>query len=94
VTEPWTDYFAFPLAPLALLCQIAAMFVKQRPRRLALSVGGWGAITAMQLYLPEPDPDAGVDIGGPLLELQWYLSILLLAIALILEAVRHFANRS
>ena len=54
----------FPFAPLAIFCQIGAMFVRDRRRRLPLAVAAWGAVTAMLYGQPEASPRKGVDIGA------------------------------
>ncbi len=87
--EPWYDYLAFPIAPLVLVAQLAALFVGRRDVRWTLTIACFGAVTAMLVYVSslEPRPDEGVNIGAALLLLAFVASLVLLAVAAAREAV-------
>jgi hypothetical protein len=103
VADPWYDYLAVPIAPLVLLVQFGALFVRPWRPRWAVSGACIAAITVMLLYvasLPE-EPDEGVNIGAGVLVL-WWLCSFVLVLALVARdllglAVRfvrwRFANR-
>ena len=104
VADPWYDYLALPIAPLVLVVQFGALFVRPWWLRWGISAACVAAITVMLSYvasLPEK-PDEGVNIGGALLALWWLcsfvLAIVLVARDVILAvflAVRwRFANRN
>jgi hypothetical protein len=103
VADPWYDYLALPIAPLVLVVQFGALFVRPWWLRWGISAACFAAITVIFFYvasLPEA-PDEGVNIGGGLLALWWLcsfvLALVLVARELILAAflvVRsRFANR-
>jgi|tagenome__1003787_1003787.scaffolds.fasta_scaffold20953325_2 hypothetical protein len=82
--DPWADYLALPVAPLVLLLQIGALFVRPRWLRWGISVACVAGIAAMFLYvdsLPQ-SPDEGANIGAGVL-LLW----LLVSIGLVLVLV-------
>ena len=85
VADPWYDYLALPIAPLVLLVQFGALFVRPWWLRWGISVACVAGINAMFVYiasLPER-PDKGVNIGQGLMALWWLCSFVL---ALVLVA--------
>jgi hypothetical protein len=82
--DPWHDYLALPLAPLVLLVQIGALFVRPWRLRWGISVACMAGITAMFVYvdsLPER-PGEGANIGAGVL-LLWLLVSLVLVLVLV-----------
>jgi peptidoglycan/LPS O-acetylase OafA/YrhL len=70
--DPWYDFLAVPVAPLVLRAQLAALGLRSRPLRRAISAAGLTSIAVMLLFvmtLPiakgmEHDPNIG---AGPLM---------------------------
>jgi hypothetical protein len=104
VADPWYDYLALPIAPLVLVVQFGALFVRPWWLRWGISAACVAAITVMFSYvasLPEK-PDEGVNIGEGLLALWWLCSFVLvlvlvgrdLILAAFLAVRWRFANRS
>jgi hypothetical protein len=87
--DPWHDYLAIPIAPLLLVVQLAALFARSRMVRLGLSFACATAIAAMLAYVASlpTRPDEGVNIGAGVLVLWFLVSLLLLALAVVREAV-------
>ena len=93
--DPWYDYLAFPVAPVVLIVQIAALFLRPAWVRIGLSVAATVSIYVMAEYVWSlPDrPGEGVNIGAAVF-VGWLLaSIGLLGIGLARE-VLPFALRS
>jgi hypothetical protein len=87
--DPWHDYLAFPVAPIVLVVQIGALFVRRRPIRWVLGITCPGAITAMFAYvssLPARE-EAGVNLGAAVLLIWLLASFLVLAVAIVREVV-------
>jgi hypothetical protein len=93
--DPWFDYLAFPVAPIVLIAQIAALFLRPAWIRIGLSVAATVSIYAMAEYIwSRPDrPGEGVNIGAAVFVAWLLASIGLLGIALARE-VACFALRS
>jgi len=93
--DPWYDYLAFPVAPIVLIAQIAALFLRPAWIRIGLSVAATVSIYAMAEYIwSRPDrPGEGVNIGAAVFVAWLLASIGLLGIALARE-VACFALRS
>jgi hypothetical protein len=104
VADPWYDYLALPVAPLVLLVQFGALFVRPWWLRWGISVGSIAAITVMLSYVASipVGPDEGVNIGAGVMALWWLcsfvLGLVLVArdlIGIAFRAVRwRFANRN
>ena len=87
--DPWHDYLAFPVAPLTLAVQIGALFVRRRSLRWILGLACPAAIAAMFAYvssLPDREED-GVNLGAAVLLLWLLASFVVLALAVLREAV-------
>jgi hypothetical protein len=84
VADPWYDYLALPIAPLVLLVQFGALFVRLWWLRWGVSAGCIVAITVMLFYVASlpVGPDEGVNIGAGVLVL-WWLCSLVLVLALV-----------
>jgi hypothetical protein len=87
--DPWHDYLAFPVAPLVLVTQVSALFLRPRWVRLVFAGGCTAAIAAMfayveSLYVPASE---GVNIGAGILGLCLFASIALLVVALAREGI-------
>ena len=87
--DPWYDYLAFPVAPLLLVTQVGALFLRQRWVRLVFAGGCTAAIAAMfayveSLYVPATE---GVNIGAGILVLCLVVSVALLVVALAREGI-------
>jgi hypothetical protein len=100
--DPWYDYLAIPYAPLVLLVQVAALFVRRGLRRWSISIACTAVIAAMFLYV-ESLPvraDEGANIGAGVLFLWLIVSVLLLIVGIVRDGVvaairrMRFANRS
>jgi hypothetical protein len=89
--DPWHDYLALPLAPLVLLVQLVALFLRPPALRWALEIGCPLAIVAMFAYVSSLPvrPEEGVNIGAGVLLLWMVLSLGLLLVTLVVEAIRH-----
>jgi hypothetical protein len=87
--DPWHDHLALPVAPLVLLAQVIALFVRPWWVRLLLAFGCTAAIAAMFAYVASLDvsPDEGVNIGAGVLALWFGLSFLLLLAEVGREAI-------
>jgi hypothetical protein len=87
--DPWYDYLAFPIAPLVLAAQIAALFVGNRPVRLALALSCPTAVAVMLAYVSSlpTRADEGVNLGAAVLVLWFLVSLALLAVAAVREVV-------
>ena len=85
VADPWYDYLALPIAPLVLLVQFGALFVRPWWLRWGIGAACITAITVMLLYVASipVGPDEGVNIGAGVLALWWLCSFVL---ALVLVA--------
>ena len=88
--DPWHDYLALPVAPLVLFVQLVALFLRPPVLRWALEIACPLAISAMFAYVASlPDrPDEGVNIGAGVLLLWLVLSLGLLVVTLVVEAIR------
>jgi hypothetical protein len=87
--DPWYDYLAFPVAPLTLVVQIGALFVRRRAHRWILGVVCPAAIAGMFAYvssLPEREQE-GVSLGPAVLLLWLLASFVVLALAAVREVV-------
>ena len=89
--DPWHDYLALPVAPLVLLVQLIGLFLRPRMLRWAVEIVCPLAIVAMFAYVSSlPDrPGEGVNIGAGVLLLWMALSLGLLLVTLVVEAIRH-----
>ncbi|HEV3479958.1 MAG TPA: hypothetical protein VG144_10990 [Gaiellaceae bacterium] len=89
--DPWHDYLAIPIAPLVLAAQFVALFLRNRPLRLFLAVACPTAIAVMFAYVSSLPirPDEGVNIGAGVLLLWFLVSLALLAVAAVREAVTY-----
>jgi peptidoglycan/LPS O-acetylase OafA/YrhL len=87
--DPWYDYLAFPIAPLVLIIQAAALFMRRRSMRWILGIACVTAIALMFGYVASIStrPEEGANIGAGVLLLWLLVSILLLAIGVAREAV-------
>ena len=87
--DPWHDYLAFPVAPLTLVVQIGALFVRRRWLRWMLGLACPAAIAAMFVYVTSlPDREGeGVNLGAAVLLLWLLASFVILAIAVVRELV-------
>jgi hypothetical protein len=85
--DPWYDYLAFPVAPIVLLVQIAALFLRPAWLRITLTVAGTVAIAAIAAYVSSlPDrPGERVNIGAAILILRLLASLGLLGVAAVRE---------
>ena len=90
--DPWHDYLAFPVAPLILVVQIGALFVRRRSLRWILGLACPAAIIAMFAYLSSlPDrQQEGVNLGSAVLLLWLLASLVVVVIAVIREVVSAF----
>ncbi len=83
--DPWYDYLAFPVAPLVLALQVAALTFGPR-RRLAFVGAGSAVIAALfvlvAFLLPQGE---GANIGAGLLLLQLLASLGVLGLALLIS---------
>ena len=88
--DPWHDYLALPVAPLVLFVQLVALFLRPPVLRWAVEIVCPLAIAAMFAYVASlPDrPDEGVNIGAGVLLLWLVLSLGLLVVTLVVEAIR------
>src|SRR5918999_2382075 len=89
--DPWHDYLALPIAPLVVLVQLIGLFLRPRMLRWAVEIVCPLAIVAMFAYVSSlPDrPGEGVNIGAGVLLLWMVLSLGLLLVTLVVEAIRH-----
>jgi hypothetical protein len=87
--DPWYDYLAFPVAPIVLVVQIAALFLRPAWVRVGLSIAATASIYAMAAYIWSlPDrPGEGVNIGAGILVLWLLASIGLLGVGVVREVV-------
>lgn len=94
LAEPWYDYLAFPLAPIVVLVQAGALFLRQQRLRVSAAAACFGAVMLMTAYLANrpTEYDDGVDLG--FIIVLWYvLSMVLLGVAAIREIVVFVARR-
>jgi hypothetical protein len=93
--DPWYDYLAFPVAPLILSAQIAALFTSDRRIRLGMGLLAAVAIAAMLVYVATLDlaPSEGANIGAGVLSLALLVSLGLLPFAGIQELVNALRSR-
>jgi len=89
VADPWYDYLALPVAPLVLVAQFAALFLRPWWVRWALLAGGTLAILVMLVYVAsiELAPDEGANIGAGVLFLWLLVSLVLLVAGGVRELV-------
>jgi hypothetical protein len=82
VADPWYDYLALPIAPLVLLVQFGALFVRPWWLRWGISAACIAAITVMLSYVASlpVGPDEGVNIGAGVLALWWLCSLVLVLV--------------
>ena len=90
VIDPWSDYLAFPIAPLVLVAQLVGLFLRVRALRLTLPVAGPVLIVAMLAYVSSLPIRAneGVNIGEGVLVLCLLASIAISLVAAAFEGVR------
>jgi Ca2+/Na+ antiporter len=92
--DPWYDYLAIPVAPLVLVVQFAALFLRRRWVRIGFAVGCPTAITAMLLFVASrPDPEEGANIGAGVLGLWLAVSAILLMLGLVREGAALLTGR-
>src|SRR5215217_8122621 len=87
--DPWHDYLALPVAPLLLLVQVVALFVRRGLIRWSISIACTTLITVMFVYvgsLPVRE-DEGANIGAGVLFLWLMVSVLLLAVGIVRDGV-------
>jgi hypothetical protein len=79
VADPWYDYLALPIAPLVLLVQFGALFVRPWWLRWGISAACFAAIWVMLSYVASfpVGPDDGVNIGAGIMALWWICSFVL-----------------
>jgi hypothetical protein len=89
VSEPWYDYLAIPIAPLVLLVQAGALFIRPRLWRWGISLACTAAIAGMLFYVDSRPvaPDEGVNIGTGVLVIWFLCSLALLAVGAAREVV-------
>jgi len=87
--DPWHDYLALPLAPLVLLVQVAAIFVRRGLIRWSISIACTAVIAVMFAYVASLPlrVDEGVNIGAGVLSLWLMVSIILLAVGVVRDGV-------
>ena len=87
--DPWHDYLALPLAPLILVGQVVAFFIRSWWVRLVVSVACVAAIASMLVYVASLDipADEGANIGEGVLALWLAVSIVLLVAELTREGI-------
>jgi hypothetical protein len=95
VADPWYDYLALPVAPLLLLVQFGALFIRPWWLRWGISAACIAAITVMLFYVASlpVGPDEGVNIGAGVLVL-WCLCSLVLILVLVARDVLGIAFRA
>ena len=94
VADPWYDYLAFPIAPLVLVGQVAAIFLPRAAWRVAGAVAGPALIVAMFFFVADqPDPDEGANIGAGVMLLWLMASAVILVVALSRELIGLAARR-
>jgi 4-amino-4-deoxy-L-arabinose transferase-like glycosyltransferase len=89
VDDPWYDYLAIPVAPLLLLVQVGALFIRPALWRWAISLACTAAIAGMLFYVESRPvaPDEGVNIGAGVLVLWLVVSVALLAVGVAREVI-------
>ena len=89
VDEPWYDYLAIPVAPLLLLAQVGALFIRPVLWRWGISLGCTAVITGMLFYVDSRPiaPDEGANIGAGVLALWLMVSVALLGVGVAREVV-------
>jgi hypothetical protein len=87
--DPWYDYLALPVAPLLLLVQLGALFIRPALWRWGISIACAVAIAAMFLYVDSRPvhPDEGVNIGAGVLVLWLVASLAVLAMGVVRDVV-------
>jgi hypothetical protein len=82
LADPWYDYLALPIAPIVLLVQFGALFVRLWWLRWGIGVACIAAITVMLDYVASlpVGPDEGVNIGAGVLALWWLCSLVLVLV--------------
>jgi peptidoglycan/LPS O-acetylase OafA/YrhL len=95
VADPWYDYLAFPLAPLLLGVQFAALFVRDRRVRFGTGVAVVVVLFVLLVYVASLDLDAseGANIGAGVLFLALCVSVAMLPFAGIHEVVNAIRGR-
>ena len=93
--DPWYDYLALPLAPLVLLVQIVALFLRRAALRRLVLVAAPLLIAAMLAYVSSRPvaPSEGVNIGEGVLVLWLVLSLGISLLGLVAESLRALAAR-
>lgn len=93
--DPWYDYFALPLAPLVLLAQIVALFLRPARLRRSVLVAAPLLIAAMLAYVSSRPvaPSEGVNIGEGVLVLWLVLSLGISLLGVVAESIRALAAR-
>jgi hypothetical protein len=88
--EPWYDYLAVPIAPLMLVAQIIALFLRRRGVRALALVGTPVLVAAMLAYVSSRPlrADEGANIGEGVLVLWLVVSVLISVVGLVAEGVR------
>ena len=87
--DPWYDYLAFPYAPLLLLLQVGALFIRRWVTRWAISLACTAAITAMFLYVDSIPVKygEGVNLGTVVLLLWLGVSVVLLGVLIVRDVL-------
>ena len=87
--DPWYDYLAFPYAPILLLLQVGALFIRRWVTRWAISLACTAAITAMFLYVDSIPVKygEGVNLGVVVLLLWLGVSVVLLGVLIVRDVL-------
>lgn len=95
LADPWYDYLAFPIAPLLLGFQFAALFVRDRRVRFGTGVAVIVVLFVLLVYVTSIDLDAseGANIGAGVLFLAVLVSLAMLPFAAIHEVVSAIRGR-
>ena len=75
-SDPWHNFLAIPIAPVVLMCQLAAMFLPFPTSRRVMVIGASAVMTAMTLIVLAV-ADGTANIGAGLIVPQWALSLML-----------------
>jgi hypothetical protein len=89
LADPWYDYIALPIAPLLLVVQFAALFLRRAGAGLAVGLSCVGLLVAMTVFLVTTlDPAEGAPIGLGVMFLWILMSAALVAVAVVREMMR------
>jgi hypothetical protein len=93
--DPWYDYLAIPIAPLVLVAQLVALFLRRAALRAILVVGAPVLIAGMFVYVSSRPvrADEGVAIGEGVLVLWLLVSLVIALCGVVAEGIRVAAAR-